>query len=169
MALTQEFMDAVNNGNKLRVRIMIKDGIVADPTLYQIDEMLRYASSHMPNLFDSHNGEKLNYDIAAWSTDYLNQEMVTLISNFSQERLDLLKNMVRHIYKDDVVRIQQKRNSQRAASHSSGPARKQVGAGAVAVGAALAIAGVCTSHTALIVGGVVVAAAGAAVILTDKR
>ena len=169
MALTQEFMDAVNNGNKLRVRIMIKDGIVADPTLYKIDEMLQYSSAHMTNLFDSHNGEKLNYDIAAWTKEYMNQELVTLVSNFSQERLDLLKNMVRHIYKDDVVRIQQKRNSQRAASYSSGPARRQVGAGAVAVGAALAIAGVCTSHTALVVGGVVVAAAGAAVILTDKR
>lgn len=169
MALTQDFMNAVNSNNRLRVRIMLKDSMVVDPTLEQYNERIKYAAAHMPDLFDSHDGEKLNYDTAAWTKDYLSQEMVTLIGNFSQERLDLLKNMVRHIYKDDVVRIQQKRNSQRAASHSSGPARRQVGTGAVAVGAALAIAGVCTSHTALIVGGVVVAAAGAAVILTDKR
>ena len=169
MALTQDFMNAVNSNNRLRVRIMLKDSMVVDPTLEQYNERIKYAAAHMPDLFDSHDGEKLNYDTATWTKDYLSQEMVTLISNFSQERLDLLKNMVRHIYKDDVVRIQQKRNSQRAASHSSGPARRQVGAGAVAVGAALAITGVCTSHTALVVGGVVVAAAGAAVILTDKR
>ena len=162
-------MNAVNSNNRLRVRIMLKDSMGVDPTLEQYNERIKYAAARMPDLFDSHDGEKLNYDTVAWTKDYLSQEMVTLIGNFSQERLDLLKNMVRHIYKDDVVRIQQKRNSQRAASRSNGPARRQIGAGTVAVGAALAIAGVCTSHTALVVGGVVVAAAGAAVILTDKE
>ena len=169
MALTRDFMDAVNSKNRLRVRIMLKDSMVVDPTLEQYDERIKYASAHMPDLFDPHDGEELDYDVSAWSKEYLSQEMVTLVGNFSHERLDLLKKMVRHIYKDDVERIQQKRNDQRTAAQSSGPARKQVGAGVAVVGAALAVAGICTSHTALIVGGVVVAAAGAVVILTDKE
>lgn len=169
MAISPEFMDAVNNNNGLLTRIMLKDSMVVDPTLEQYNERIKYASAHMSDLFDLHDGEKLNYDVSAWTKNYMNQELVALIDNFSRERLDLLKKMVRHIYKDDVERIQQKRNDQRTAAQSSGPARKQVGAGVAVVGAALAVAGICTSHTALIVGGVVVAAAGAAVILTDKE
>jgi len=169
MAISPEFMDAVNNNNGLLTRIMLKDSMVVDPTLEQYNERIKYASAHMSDLFDLHDGEKLNYDVSAWTKNYMNQELVALIDNFSRERLDLLKKMVRYIYKDDVVRIQQKRHDQRAASHSSGPACKQVGTCVAVVGAALAVAGICTSHTALIVGGVVVAAAGAAVILTDKE
>lgn len=169
MAIAQEFLDAVNSHNKLRVHIMLKDSMVFDPTMEQYNERIQYASAHMSDLFDQHDGEELNYDVSAWTKDYMGQEMVVLIRNFSQERLNLLKKMVRYIYKDDVARIQQKRHDQRAASHSSGPARRQVGTCVAAVGAALAVAGICTSHTALIVGGVVVAAAGAAVILTDKE
>lgn len=169
MVISQEFLDAVNSNNKLLTRIMLKDSMVVDPTLEQYNERIRYASAHMPDLFDTHDGEAFDYNRSAWTKDYMNQELVVLVGNFSQERIEFLKNMVHYIYRDEIAQVQQKRNSQRAASRSSGPARRQVGTGAVAVGAALAIAGVCTSHTALVVGGVVVAAAGAAVILTDKR
>ena len=41
MAITSEFMEAVNNGNRTRVRIMLKDIMLVDPTMAKFDEMLK--------------------------------------------------------------------------------------------------------------------------------
>ena len=73
MAISPEFMDAVNNNNGLLTRIMLKDSMVVDPTLEQYNERIKYASAHMSDLFDLHDGEKLNYDVSAWTKNYMNQ------------------------------------------------------------------------------------------------
>lgn len=108
-SVSADFKNAVEKKNKLRVRIMLKDIMVIDPTMEKYSAYLRYASAHMPDLFDQHDGEKLNYDKSAWTKEYLSQEMVTLVNNFSHERLALLEKMVPYIYKDDTERISNKR------------------------------------------------------------
>ena len=39
MAITNEFTEAVQAGNKMRVRIMLKDSLLVDPTAAQFNEM----------------------------------------------------------------------------------------------------------------------------------
>ena len=57
----------------------------------------------MKNLYDEHDGEKLKLDADSWNTDYMDSQMVRAkFSNFSKERVDLLKRMVRYIYKDKI-------------------------------------------------------------------
>ena len=51
---------------------------------------------------------------------------------------------------------------------SSSISRKQVGMGVTAAGAAVTIVGICTAEGLIIVGGVAIAAVGAAMIVTDK-
>ena len=51
MAITNEFRDAVQTGKKTRVRIMLKDMMLVDPTMKQFDEMLEFAKSNIPDLF----------------------------------------------------------------------------------------------------------------------
>ena len=168
MAITQEFIEAVESGKTLRVRIMLKDILLVDPTATKFDEMEAYASSVLGNLYDDHDGESLNYDVTGWSEDYLNEQMVAVVNNFSKERIELLKGMVRHIYRDKVQKI---RSDQTSAHTQEKRAIKQkhVGAGVTVAGAALAVAGICTSQTVLTIGGVAVAAVGVALIVTDKR
>ena len=57
MALTNEFIDAVANNKKTRVRIMLKDIMLVDPSMKAFNEMLSYAESNMDNLYDEHDGE----------------------------------------------------------------------------------------------------------------
>ena len=71
MAITSEFMEAVNNGNRTRVRIMLKDIMLVDPTMAKFDEMLKYASSKMNDLYDEHDDETLKYDRTEWNEAYL--------------------------------------------------------------------------------------------------
>lgn len=165
MAVTNEFMEAVQSGKELRVRIMLKDSLLVDPTAAQFEEMERYASSQMGSVYVEHDGESLNYDVSAWSEDYLNRQMVEVVSNFSKERIDLLKSMVRYIYRDKANKIRATQNSTYVDHNLS---RKQIGAGVTTVGAALTVAGICASQIALTAGGAVVAAAGIALIVSDR-
>lgn len=165
MAITNEFTEAVQSGKMMRVRIMLKDSLLVDPTAAQFDEMERYATEKMGNIYTEHDGEVLNFDVSSWNEDYLNQQMVIVVNCFSKERIDLLKGMVRLLYKEKANKIRNKAASTQSQIHIT---RKQVGTGITVAGAALTVAGICTAHTALTVGGVVVAAAGIALIVSDK-
>lgn len=111
MAITKEFVEAVENGKLLRVRIMLKDILLVDPTATKFEEMESYANSKTGNLYDEHDEEKLNYDVTCWDEDYLNKQMVNVVNNFSKERIELLKGMVRHIYRDKVQKIRAEESS----------------------------------------------------------
>lgn len=165
MAVTQEFMEAVQSGREMRVRIMLKDSLLVDPTLAQFEEMERYAVQQMGNIYTEHDGEQLNFDVTAWDEDYLNRQMVAVVSNFSKERVELLQAMVQHLYRDKANKIREDRNY---AASKSDISRKQIGTGVTVAGAALTVAGLCTSHTMLVIGGVAVAAAGVALIVSDR-
>ena len=56
----------------------------------------------MKNLYDEHDGEKLKLDADSWNTDYMDSQMVKAVNTFSKERVDLLKHMVRYIYRDKI-------------------------------------------------------------------
>jgi len=167
MAITKEFIEAVESGKTLRVRIMLKDILLVDPTAAKFDEMEAYANSALGNIYDEHDGETLNYDVTGWSEDYLNEQMVEVVNNFSKERVDLLKGMVRHIYRDKVQKIRNEEASARTQEKRT-VSQKHIGVGVTVAGAALAVAGICTSHTILTIGGVAAAAVGVALIATDK-
>lgn len=96
MALTSAFHEAVKEKNKLRIRIMMKDSLLVDPTFTQFGEMERAASS-VEGLYEPHDGREFKEDKEAWDDDYMNELMVQVVSNFSHERVDHLKEVVRHL------------------------------------------------------------------------
>lgn len=165
MSITKEFMEAVQSGRLIRVRIMLKDSLLVDPTAAQFDDMAQYAEANMDNLYDAHNGESLNYDVSDWNETYLNAQMVAVVNNFSRERIDLLKSMVRNLYREKAAKIKVAPTESNSTTHAI--SRKQAGAGIAVTGAVLTVAGVCVSQTALTIGGVAVAIAGAALYISD--
>lgn len=165
MAVSSEFREAVESGKMMRVRIMLKDIMLVEPSMNQFDEMLTYALSNMSNLYDKHDGEKLEYDRSQWSEAYLNKQMVTVVNNFSKERVELLRNMVRYIYRDRVERMSSSSEYQSKATIT----RTQAGIGVTATGAVVAAVGICAHQGVLIAGGVVIAAVGVGMILTDRE
>lgn len=100
MALTQAFYDAVNSGNVRKVRIMMKNSLLFDPSFEQFNEMEREAKRRLNNLYEKHDGRTFNNDKNSWNDDYMNQLMVQVISNFSHERVEHLKEVVRTLRPD---------------------------------------------------------------------
>lgn len=97
---------------KIRVRIILKDSILVDPTLKQFDEMLEFAKENMQDLFDEQDEEILKYDCSEWNETYLNNQMVKVVNNFSQERINLLRDMIKYIYRDKADKIKSDRSVQ---------------------------------------------------------
>ena len=110
--VSQEFKASVADKNLLRTRIMLKDSFVVDPTLAQFDEMLSYASGHLPDLFTQFDGEYLENDISKWNRDVMNEELVRLVTNFSKTRIDHLKKVVSKVLETEAAKIRKKRTEQ---------------------------------------------------------
>ena len=98
MAVAEEFKSAVSAGNRTMVRIMLKDSLLVDKSFVSFNEMLAYAEKRMDNLYDVHDGEVLIEEPDKWNKDYMNQQLFAVVSNFSKERLNLLKKIVSHVF-----------------------------------------------------------------------
>ncbi len=97
MALTNAFFEAVSIGNVRRVRIMMKDSLLVDPSFREFNEMEK-ASASMHGLYDNHDGRAFEENEDNWDNNYLSKQMVQLIGNFSKERIAHVKEIVRHLY-----------------------------------------------------------------------
>lgn len=117
MAVTNAFRNAVASGNVRSIRIMMKDSMLVDPTFTEFNEMERLART-VNGLYDTHDGRTLENDPSAWNDDYMNKLMVQVVGNFSQERINRLKEIVRHLR--PVISHQQARASSSNIGNSSG-------------------------------------------------
>lgn len=95
--LTDAFYDAVKTNKKLRVRIMMKDSLLVDPSFKQFATMESVANSSIKDLYDKHDGDKFITDKSKWDDDYMNKLMVQIVNNFSHERINHLKDVVRYL------------------------------------------------------------------------
>lgn len=98
MKFTKEFTDAVEQKNRLRVRIMLKDAFLLDKTGDTFDKMEQYAAERMPELYEAHDEEILLKLPEQWTIDYFNDQMVKVVGNFSRERVALLKKMAAALF-----------------------------------------------------------------------
>ena len=98
MKFTKEFTDAVEQKNRLRVRIMLKDAFLLDKTGDTFGKMEQYAAERMPELYEAHDEEILLNQPEQWTIDYFNDQMVKVVGNFSRERVALLKKMATALF-----------------------------------------------------------------------
>lgn len=170
MSISKDFIDAVAEGNELRVRIMLSNYMITDPSFRDFDESLAYALKTLPELVVPHDGEELNHDVTAWTKEYLDKQCTAVVNNFSKERINLLRNMCAHIYKDRVEELHRRefvRNEQ-AKRKSTSVSKRQIGTATVGIGAVAAAAGLVISSTPLTVVGVAAAVTGGALIVMDR-
>ena len=97
MAITDAFRKAVSAGDIRYIRIMMKDSLLGDVTFNEFDEMDKLART-VPGLYDDeHDGRGFEEDRSKWNDGYMNTLMVEVIDNFSIERVEHLKDVVRYL------------------------------------------------------------------------
>ena len=100
--VSPEFNSAIKTGNLLRVRIMLKDSLIVDPTFAQFNEMLAYARQGLPELLEPYDNGSLEDDRSKWDKDLMNMELVEIVNNFSQTRIDHLKRVISIVLADKI-------------------------------------------------------------------
>lgn len=96
--ISAEFKKTVESGNKLRTRIILTNYVIADPSFKTFDASLAYAKRNIQDFMDTHDGEKFEDDTSKWTKDYLNKQLNNLVDNFSQERVNFVRKLAKHIY-----------------------------------------------------------------------
>ena len=97
MAISQRFNDAVAGGDLTLVRIMLKNSLIEDSTFSKFQSM-ESAARVLPGLYEPHDGREFRTDPAEWNADYLSLLDAQADSNFSRERIEHMKKVVRHLY-----------------------------------------------------------------------
>lgn len=100
--LSPEFNSAIKTGNLLRVRIMLKDSLIVDPTFVQFNEMFAYARQALPTLLVPFDNGDLEDDRSKWDKDLMNMELVEIVNNFSEARIDHLKKVISVVFADKI-------------------------------------------------------------------
>ena len=93
MSVSKEFMDIVAQGDKNAVRTSLANYMILDRSYKLFDESFSYARSKM-NLVDEHDGQELTSDRRKWTEEYLNEQLVAIVINFSQERISHIKQVI---------------------------------------------------------------------------
>lgn len=96
MEFSNAFYEAVKNGQVRKIRIMLKDSLLVDPTFERFREMERAASA-VDGLYDVHDSRPFEENSELWDDDYMNKIMVQVVGNFSHERVEHLKKVVRKL------------------------------------------------------------------------
>lgn len=96
MSLPKAFIEAVNNKEIRSIRIMMKNSLLVDPTFKEFNEM-NAAISNIPDVYVPHNGKEFILDKSQWDEQYISRIMAQVIGNFSHERVDHLKEVVRYL------------------------------------------------------------------------
>lgn len=160
MALSDDFKEAVLQNKKTKVRIMMKDSLLLDSSGVEFDEMLNFVTKSDLELIDEHDGEIFKPS-SEWNEDYLNDQMVAVVNNFSSERIDLLKKMVKKLYeKVSEPNVNGEQTDHRNDQKANVLAIKVAGGLVATLGAGTIIYGIAAEApiTVSIVGGVAIAA-----------
>lgn len=160
MAISTEFTNAVKEKNIGLVRIMLRNSMLSDLTLREFNECVAYAESELPDLYDEHDGEEFTSDMSAWNKELLDDQTVSVIDNFSKERVAFLKKICRHVYADKAAVMD--RTAFIEEQKKLNP-KQMVGAGMVVGGAVAAAVGIAKAGAIGTAATVGVAAAGLAV------
>lgn len=90
--VSEEFKQNVSSGDLDTVRSALIDYLIIDRTFRKFDETLSYAEDSL-KVIEPFNNEP-PFSEKPWDIDYLNQQKVALMMNFSAERIAHLKNVI---------------------------------------------------------------------------
>lgn len=107
--MEENFKTLVLDHDLTSVRVSLKDSIIYDPTLSEFDDMLKYACSHLPDLFQEDN--KALYSDSEINKSLLNEQLAYLMTNFSKERINYIRSICDVVYKDRIQLLKKKKRS----------------------------------------------------------
>lgn len=110
--MKQKFKKIVDSRDLEGTRLGLANEMMLDPRGDSFIEMRKYAESALPELYDVHNGERLDTNQDNWNEALLFSTKNDLDNNFSKERLDFYFNLAKIVLKSKAEKLNQEQNEQ---------------------------------------------------------
>ncbi len=94
--VSEEFKRNVALAKVMEVRSALVDYLIMDRTFSKFDEALAEAGKTL-KVVEAHDGRPFENDRSKWDETYLNRQKTALMINFSQERIDHLKAVIKQV------------------------------------------------------------------------
>lgn len=98
--MTPKIDEYIKEKDAQALKIALKNRITIDPSFKEFDALIKYIKQHGIELYEKHNGKPFEEDNSKWDKDYMNTELIRLVTNFSVERVNHLRKVVKFVYKD---------------------------------------------------------------------
>lgn len=98
--ISKEFLENVESGDLMTVRSALLDDLIIDRTFRTFDEDFHVANERL-NILVPYDGEPYETDAGKWDKEYLNQQKVALMVNFSEKRIAHLKDVIAKVMPPD--------------------------------------------------------------------
>lgn len=95
--ISKEFQENIESGDVVLVRCALSNDLIIDRTFKKFEEEYKAADEKMNLLVVPYDGGPLEKDPEKWDMEYLNQQKVALIENFSQERIEHLQKVIQKV------------------------------------------------------------------------
>ena len=93
--ITEKIKSCVNQSDKKSLHTILSDYLIESFEIF--DENIQYIQRHI-NIFEKYDQKEFEKDKEKWNEDYLYFEKGKLIDNFSKERVEHIKDVIRKLY-----------------------------------------------------------------------
>ena len=93
--ITEKVKSCVNQNDKKSLYIILSDYLIED--FKKFDENIKYIQKYI-DIFVKYDQKQFENDKEKWNEKYLFDEKGRLITNFSKERVEHIKNIIRKLY-----------------------------------------------------------------------
>lgn len=116
MSVTKEFMQAIEDRNILRIRLMMKNSLLLDTTFNDFRKMENIARNHGIDIWQRTSQSTLPKRKKQWSLDDMNYELTSIVKDFTKEHMQYLMEIIDELYNNTTKPLVENSNKPRPQS-----------------------------------------------------
>jgi len=166
--VSEKFKEIVKNGDKLEIKVSLKNRLLFARDIDSFDEMLGYVRKNDIDVYEKHDNKNFpSEDSGEWNENLLDKEINNLLDNFSKERINNIRKLIAKENKmsknDNVIK------SKATNTKFDDNVTKNIGIGLIAVGGLVTVTSLFTGLGVKTLVGVAIAGAGIIILVSENK
>lgn len=180
--VSEKFKEIVKNGDKLEIKVSLKNRLLFARDIDSFDEMLGYVRKNDIDIYEKHDNKNFpSEDLGEWNENLLDKEINNLVDNFSEERVKNIRKLIQKLVpkKMNSTISNSKRSFSQSNSYrekfeknrkkSENNFNKNIGIGLTAVGGVVIATSLFTGLGVKILVGAAIAGAGIIILVSENK
>lgn len=180
--VSEKFKEIVKNGDKLEIKVSLKNRLLFARDIDSFDEMLGYVRKNDIDVYEKHDNKNFpSEDSGEWNENLLDKEINNLVDNFSEERVKNIRKLIqklvpktmnstssnfkRSFSQSNSYREKFKKNRKKSENNFN----KNIGIGLTAVGGVVITTSLFTGLGVKTLVGVAIVGAGIIILVSEKK